>query len=381
MKSRNKLTICLFSVFAVLFISTQSASAQTLPCSSAFFVEQRFPVDTSLPEETRWRFCFQRVIRNGLVINAASFRKSPGSPWVQVIYDARVIELFVPYHSGSPRFLDMSSFNFSLFQLTSKHCPKNKGGTLLDNDHVCKEVHDRGLAWTNYDKVRRGEEVVLWGGIGAGNYNYIIEWAFRDDGVIRGRVGATATNFPPQPLETHMHGIFWRLDIDLNGAGSDSVGVVSHSESFLALGPTASDSTAMMSTEGRRQWVANAFTSLNVHDATLRNRQNHQSGYHLIPMQTGTPRHMESFTKSDFWVTRYNFSEMHVPSLPTYISPAQSISSNDVVVWFYSAAHHTPRDEDGRHVNNQFQPTVAQVMWTGFMLKPHDLFDQTPLYP
>ena len=136
MKSRNKLTICLFSVFAVLFVFTPAVSAQTLPCSSTFFVEQRFPVDTSLPEETRWRFCFQRVIRNGLVINAAFFRKSPSSPWVQVIYDARVIELFVPYHSGSPRFLDMSSFNFSLFQLTSKHCPKNKGGTLLDNDHV-----------------------------------------------------------------------------------------------------------------------------------------------------------------------------------------------------------------------------------------------------
>ena len=93
---------------------------------------------------------------------------------------------------------------------------------------MCKEVHDRGLAWTNYNQVRRGEEVVVWGGIGAGNYNYIIEWTFRDDGVVLGRVGATATNYPPKPLETHMHGIFWRLDIDLNGLTGDSVGVFNH---------------------------------------------------------------------------------------------------------------------------------------------------------
>jgi len=137
-------------------------------CSAPYFIEQRFPTDTSLPEETRWRFCWQRVSKNSLVINAAYFRTSPTSPWIQVIYDARVIELFVPYHSGSPRFLDMSSFNFSLFQLTPKHCPASAGGTLLNNNYVCKQVHDRGLAWTNYSSVRRSEEVVVWGGIGAG---------------------------------------------------------------------------------------------------------------------------------------------------------------------------------------------------------------------
>jgi primary-amine oxidase len=379
MNSRNKLTICLFSFFAGLLVWSHPVAVQAQPCSAPHFIEQRFPINTSLPEETRWRFCWQRVTKNGLVINAAFFRKSPSAPWVQVIYDARVIELFVPYHSGSPRFLDMSSFNFSLFQLTPKHCPKANGGTLLDNNFVCKELHDRGLAWTNYNNVRRGEEVVLWGGIGAGNYNYVIEWTFRDDGVMLGRVGATATNYPPQPLETHMHGIFWRLDIDLNGFPGDSVAVESHNEAFF--GPTASDTTAMVTNEGSRQWNAAAFTSLLIHDSTLKNLQGHATGYHLMPLRTGTPRHQENFTKSDFWVTRYKPTEMFVPSLPTYISPAESVSNNDVVVWYYSAAHHTPRDEDGRYVGNVFQPTVAQVMWTGFMLKPHDLFDKTPLYP
>ncbi|MCU1265999.1 MAG: copper amine oxidase [Acidobacteria bacterium] len=375
MKTRNKLTVVLFSI---LLLGAIPAVMRAQGCSGPYLVEQRFPVNTALPEETRWRFCFQRVRKNGLVINAAFFRKSPASPWVQVIYDARVAELFVPYHSGSPRFRDMSGFNFGLFQLTPRHCPRGVGGTLLDNDYVCKEVHDRGLAWTNYSDVRRGEELVLWGGIGAGNYNYIIEWTFRDDGVMLGRVGATATNYGGgQALEAHMHGIFWRLDIDLNGFPGDTVEVVSHRE----LGLTAGDPATMVRNEASFEWNPQAFTSLMVHDSTLKNAQGHASGYDLMPARTGTPRHQEDFTRRDFWVTKYKYSEMLVPDLPKYIVPAEPVAGNDVVIWYYSAAHHLPRDEDGRYVGNTFEPLVAHVMWTGFMLKPHNLFDKTPLYP
>jgi primary-amine oxidase len=377
MRLRSGVTLYLLSALAGLLLCAAPATVQAQACSAPYFIEQRFPMNTSLPEETRWRFCWQRVNKNGLVINAAYFRKSPTSPWVQVIYDARVVELFVPYHSGSPRFLDMSSFNFSLFQLTPEHCPKASGGTLLDGNYVCKEVHDRGLAWTNYGQVRRGQELVLWGGIGAGNYNYIIEWTFRDDGVMMGRVGATATNYPPQPLEAHMHGIYWRLDIDLNGFPGDSAEVVSHIEAGL----TASDPRTMVVNEASLLWNPHAFTMLHIHDSALKNGQGHLSGYDLMPIRTGTPRHQENYTKKDFWVTRYKPTEMFVPSLPTYIVPAERVSKNDVVVWYYSAAHHLPRDEDGRYVNGNFQPLVAHMMWTGFMLKPHDLFDKTPLYP
>src|SRR5262245_1253870 len=136
MKARHGLTLHLLLALVGLAFWATPAPVHAQACSAPYFIEQRFPTNTSLPEETRWRFCWQRVTKNGLVINAAYFRKSPTSPWVQVIYDARVIELFVPYHSGSPRFLDMSSFNFSLFPLTSKHCPQSAGGTLLDNNYV-----------------------------------------------------------------------------------------------------------------------------------------------------------------------------------------------------------------------------------------------------
>jgi Cu2+-containing amine oxidase len=51
-----------------------------------------------------------------------------------------------------------------------------------------------------------------------------------------------------------------------------------------------------------------------------------------------------------------------------------------LVVWYYGGVHHLPRDEDGRYVDRVWTGE-AQLMWTGFMLMPHDLFAGTPLYP
>ena len=66
---------------------------------------------------------------------------------------------------------------------------------------VVKEMRDRGIAWKDYAHgVRRGRELVIWGGLEAGNYMYIMSYAFHDDGTIAFRVGATGQNLPGQPL-------------------------------------------------------------------------------------------------------------------------------------------------------------------------------------
>jgi hypothetical protein len=43
------------------------------------------------------------------------------------------------------------------------------------------------------------------------------------------------------------------------------------------------------------------------------------------------------------------------------------------------AVHHTPRAEDGENVKGTFQG-AAHLMWTGWLLKPHNLFDRTPIF-
>lgn len=369
--SRRTRLLMLASLFVLLRAADSAAQ-----CSAPYLVEQPFPL--AGPEETRWRICWQAQAKNGIVITAAFFRKSPQSPFIRVFWDARVSEIFVPYHSGSPRYYDVSGFSFSPVTLNASHCPAGAGGTLLGSPaKVCKELRDRGLAWMDDGMARRGQEVALWGALDAANYNYVQMWIFRDDGMVEGRVGATARNLPGAEQEAHMHNPFWRLDVDLNGFAGDSVHRGTHAENLP--GPTATDSSPVIPNATGLHWDPLAFTALHVHDATLTNAQKHPSMYHLMPLRSGTARHQEPLTKHDFWVTRYDPSQMNARDLPSYVAGKQPVSNTDVVLWYMGSVHHLVRDEDGEYVGNVFRGQ-AHVMWAGWQLKPHNIFDRTPLF-
>lgn len=369
-------TLFLTAVAAIACLAAAPPPAEAQGCSGIYRIEQPFPL--SGPEETRWLVCWRMETRHGLVITGAWFRKSPASPWVQVLYDARVAEIFVPYNNGT-RFYDVSGYNFPWVRLNLKDCPIGIGvrlGGPPGNNDVCKILRDRGLVWKNDQQVRRGHELVLWGVIDAANYNYVTEFTFRDDGVVEGRLGATGPNYPGHPLVAHTHNAIWRLDIDLNGAGGDSVRLWTHVESGLA---HASDMPVLIHNEAGLTWDPLRFNSLHIHDTWLKNAHGSASGYHLMPLRFGNSRHQEAFTRNDFWITRYRGTEMLVPPLPSYIS-GESVNGADIVVWYTNGAHHLVRDEDGRIVSGSWKG-AAHIMWVGFMLKPHSLFDGTPLYP
>jgi primary-amine oxidase len=358
-------------VAAAGLVMAPAANAQ---CSGINLVEQKFPA-TGV-EQTRWRVCWQEQAKNGLVITAAFFRTAPNKPWVRVLWDGRISEIFVPYHDGNPRYYDVTNFTFNLVPVSSADCPATLGGATL-GAHVCKEVRDRGLAWKDYGDVRRGQEVALWAALGAGNYNYVMEWTFRDDGTLLGRVGATAMNLPSKPMMPHMHNPIWRLDVDLNGFAGDSVAFGTHTESGL----NGTDTSPLLTTETGKEWEPHAFHSMDIMDSQLKNGHGNHTMYRLMAMPSGgMSRHQEPFTQKDFWVTRYNPSEMSAKDLPTYVGTPQAIANTDIVVWYKGSLHHHPRNEDGEFVEGGWRGE-ALVMWTGFVLMPHNLFDRTPLWP
>lgn len=379
---RHRLVKLLFLLGAGLLTVSSVAHAQPgplpwMPCSGANLVDQKFPV--SGPEETHWILCWEAAQQKGLMIHWAFFRKSPSSRWIRIFWDARVSDIFVPYHPGSPRYYDMSGFSFSMTPIGAQDCPAGVGGTVL-GANVCKEVHDRGLAWKDAANVRRGQELVLWGALWAANYNYVMEWTFRDDGVVLGRVGATARNLPGAEWTPHMHNPIWRLDIDLDGFWGDSVALGTHTE-FVPGPLQATDTEPVIATEQGLNWDPHFFHQLNVSDATLKNSRNHQSELQLIPLPTGgLSRHNEAFTQKDFWVTPYDPSQMMARDLPNYVAQNRNVANADIVVWYKGSIHHHPRDEDGEIVGGGLRGE-ALVMWTGWMLKPHNLFDRTPLFP
>jgi hypothetical protein len=336
-------------------ISARSASAQA--CSAPYFVEQRFP--TTGTEETRWKLCWQVLGEHNLVITGAWFRPAPTAAWIKLIFDARVSQMFVVYHNGQ-RYNDVGIFGH--VPISSSECT----GQLLGTDNeMCKEVRDRGLVWKYNASSRRGQELVIWSVMKAGSYLYVIEWTFRDDGTVIGRVGATGQL---HLSDAHVHGPVWRLDLDLNGSCCNGAALLRHSEGSTQ----GSDTHPAINNESGWQWSGTEFSMLEIHDQTLRNANGKQSEWHLIPNVSGIPFHGESWTKSTFWVTRFSWSELLGNEVMNYTNPPGQVSNNDIVLWYYAGLHHMIRDED---------TDMTHLMWTGFMLKPANVWSKTSLYP
>ena len=337
----------------------------------------------AFPSGSQWHLTVNAVNKFGLVITGASFQKSPTSPFLYVLHDGRLAEIFVPYHTGSPRYRDISFFDFKPLTVDPAKFPSPRQIIGVDKK-ICKEVRDY-FAWMNAlgrsDEdalVRYGQEVVYFSVLRAGNYSYIMEWTFRDDGTILVRAGSTGPKAGGFPERGHMHNFTWRLDIDLNGASANSAFWTSHSEQFTApFGAT--DSKEPISVEGSRVWDPEHFNTLEIRADGLKNAKGHDTSYDLVPMRSGTARHNEPWTKADFWVTGYRPSQLQAvspdgrQSLPDYIT-GEPTNSKDLVIWYTGSEHHenNSRDEDRNTV---------PVIWTGFELDPENLFDETPFYP
>ncbi len=383
-------------VVTLLLAWTGVASAQPVAAGAALdmsrfrlfcpnAITQNFP--TSGPAETTWLICWGEVAGsdsvanpNGLVIGPVYFRKSPSAPFIRILWDMRVSDYFVPYHPGSPRYYDLSIYNFVLTGVTAQDCPASVGGALLTT-HVCKEVHDRGLMWKDFSGVRRGEELVLWGAIDAANYRYIQRYVFRDDGTIEGWLGATGQNLPGDELATHVHNAIWRIDIDLDGV-TNSASHLRHLENPANPAGTALDQAIALPVAQGFGWSARTHDALEITHPAFKNAQGHLAAYHLMPLVTGggLTQHYEAFTHNDFWVTPYNPGQFAAKNLPMYVAGSPPVMARDLVIWYKGSLHHHPRDEDGAYDVSHSWTGTAHVMWTGFMLLPHDFFDCSPFY-
>ena len=405
-------------------MKTRATSREPLssirPCSTDI-------CSTSLPHacveieypETAWRTCVSNQGRRGLVVGPTDLRRSPNSPWMRVLREASVAEIFVPYHSFTFRLYDFQAGNAqSLLPINPVDVGAN--GSLItlsekDVPQVAAEVNDRGIAWLckNISKsiVRRGQEMVLWGVYDAQNYDFIIDYRFRDDGSIGFRLGATGFNnpyFPPlSTTDAHMHSVLWRVDVDLNGAENDSAVLVRHLEEGSLLAQDV-EQPFNGGTEGAIQWEPQRFLSVGVEDSST-NVHGPPIGYMIRTTPEGLSRHYgenaglprrERFTQSDLAVTRYKTGERNAffdtpntrwldpdeyllglsPFTGTGISDAESITNTDVVLWNRASVHHDPHDEDhapGDPAN--LMTGITLVHWAGFDLEPHNLFDFNPL--
>lgn len=322
-----------------------------------------------------WSVCWEIRANEGLAITHAFFGGS--GPVRRVLSDATVAQIFVPYDSGQPRYHDVAyGLGLNLQPLDRVNdCPH---GALLAEGRVCRELKDRGPAErfcaSGSCVSRRGEGLALWASAQMGAYNYLIRWAFHDDGAVEPAVGlAGALQFGDT---AHVHSVYWRLDLDMDDPGNDRV------EEFYRVSPGHSDGSV-----GASGWVPllgethrpndlHTFRKWRVSDTKAVNARGRPWSYELVPSPgSGSLRTTvtEGFTRGELWVTRSKPDERFVSTdtedlLSTYVD-GDPIDGEDVVLWYAMHKHHEVRSEDWG---------LMPIQWMTFHLQPRDFLDASP---
>lgn len=402
--------------------------------------QQAIVCDQTAFSDVSWKVCLFWAEDKGIWISSADILPKPpgvGVVWIRVLSESGPVEIFTPYHGDVPQaahLLDMNQWacvdplntqdagsNGLLLTIPTNYptgpCPES--GTPIPN--IVREIRDRGISYLCKDGgsyVSRGEEVVYWSVFDAGNYDYIVEYAFRDDGTIAFRMGATGFNNGSRPFDAHTHSALWRIHPDIAGPGAASkVFVQKHEEPLPPMTGTAplslaTDSSQQVTYESFFDFDPKAFTTLHV-EATSSNNLFGPRGYELQPLVQGISRHdnllpswplgREFFAQHDFFVTKFYLAELYPATIG---SPSQGITvgpddyllpqlglaqgttpesltnpDTDVVVWLRTSAHHMPRNEDRPNWPGHTSPNngITLVHWMGFDFVPHDFFDYNPL--
>ncbi|NNE98463.1 MAG: hypothetical protein HKN25_05520 [Pyrinomonadaceae bacterium] len=372
----------LLAILVCFYVTASNTAAHPCPTfttppagTPGNIVIQEFPPGAQM--QTAWKVRFAHARGKGLYVTGAWFKKAPNEQWMRVLWDARLADIFVPYHSGSPqrRFYDLTNFDFPLVKANASDA--GPCGKIIDGK-VIHQVRTRGILWKKDELVASAYELALWATLDSANYNYVMSYAFRDDGTIALRLGATGPNLPGYEREAHMHSGLWRIDMDLNGFPSDSVYEAAHIETTAAPSATDTINPFNRGREGSIDWDANKFTELHLRDIKNNSHGNNIS-YEFRPVRRGKPVHQEVFSHDDFWVTRYRNTEQTYKIVDSYVN-GESVMNTDVVVWHISPLHHNPRDEDGYPEGKDWKG-VALIMWGGIDLRPRNLFDKTPFFP
>ncbi len=388
---RVTLVAILLALLSIAPSQTEAANAKRY-CSGPNLVSRQFANGAA------WSFCWELREHEGLRVSYA-FYQPPGGVERLMLRRANLAELFVVYAPGAPRYSDVhEGLGAYALPLTTADCPVTaapaertllsaiRPGSLTRAPLVCLEFGDRGVGMkyspvSSEDPkafVRRGQELAIWTSHQIGQYNYLMRWAFEDDGSFRPAIGATGRlQIGDTP---HTHTAFWRFDFDVDGPSNtvDTFASMLNTEDG-----SRADTWTPITTEQQQSLEQNTFRSWRVRSNNV-NAAGKPVSYEIVPQSEGIMRGPtdESFTQADLWVTRANSCEMYAlrnqetndaPScgdnVADYVSNGEAVENTDVVVWYAGHIHHQPRTEE---------QVYMPIHWLSVLIQPRDFADTTP---
>ncbi|KAI4368341.1 hypothetical protein MLD38_016909 [Melastoma candidum] len=404
-----------------------------------------FHIDGSLVSWANWKFHLGFDSRVGPVISLASVYDPDSGTFRQVLYRAYISELFVPYMDPTEDWYYRTFFDggeSGLGQSSSSlkphaDCPNNAvfldayfawqdGEPVEVKNAMCVfERYAGDVLWRHTEvllpeqvtEVRPGVSLVVRMVSTVGNYDYIIDWEFKANGVIKFEVGLTgilevrATNYTHTDQVKnnddlygsllaenivgtyHDHFLAYHLDLDVDGVRNSLV------KEELKTRRVANGSVPRKSywavekmiprTESEARFrLGQEPSEFVVINPSKRTKIGNNVGYSLVPGQVGSsilaredyPQIRGAFTDYNLWVTPYNKSEKWVggrftdqsrgdDTLATWSSRNRKIENEDIVLWYMLGFHHVPVQEDF---------PIMPALRTGFELRPANFFERNP---
>jgi primary-amine oxidase len=398
-----------------------------------------FQVDGHQVSWDRWRFHIRPDHRVGMIVSTVRFEDQGEER--DVLYQGHMSEIFVPYMDPAAswytrNFLDIGEYTAGGLVKPLEpgvDCPETS--TYMNLIHAGDNGRPRTVQrviciferyagdplWRHGGGAHEGRaqrDLVVRMAAVLGNYDYIVDWVFRQDGAIRVNVGATgiveakpvapATSTADAAMRADAYGRFvdrnivavnhdhyfsFRLDMAVDGLRNsfqvDRLETVRLPDdhprrSIWAVNSSvlARESQAMLDMDMHRpaQW--------RVINPERTNAQGYPVSYQLMPgMNVHTllsaddyPRLRAGFIDHHLWVTPFHPDERYAAGtyptlsepgqgLPAWTAADRSIEDTDLVLWYTFGMHHVARAEDW---------PVMPTLWHGFELRPFDFFDRNP---
>ena len=406
-----------------------------------------FTLDGHQVRWDRWSFHVRPDQRVGMILSTVRYRD--GERDRPVLYQGNLSEIFVPYMDPSANWYARNFLDAGEYVANGLGKPLARGVDCPDNARYLDLVVVRGngrprdvpdviclferyagdVAWRHLAQTIEGRpkrDLVVRFAAVLGNYDYIFDWVFQQDGTIRVAVGATGIAEVKMVAErsagmlaqageggaavtapdaygrfvdrhivavNHDHYFNYRLDLDVDGP-------VNSFEKDRLETVRLADDHPRRSIWALKSEIAgherDAMMNVNLKRPTLwrfvnpaeHNANGYVTSYHITPgkvvetllSEDDWPRQRAGFIDHHLWVTPYAPNELYAAGmyptlskpgegLPAYTAKNRSIEQTDLVAWFTMGMHHVVRAEDW--------PTMP-VAWNYFELRPFDFFDRNP---
>jgi hypothetical protein len=271
----------------------------------------------------------------------------------------------VPYHGGSPTYKDGVAAQCGGAPFTAlKHtAPNSMAPWQNPGPYVAAVDTDAVVVTTTPADDFSPAHLTISAKFQCGWYQYVHSWDFSGDGVITPHVAMGGHLNPGLPGVAHVHHMYFRIDLDIDGLFPRDVCEVFSHNNFNQPG---GDQWVTQTAQGKLLHAIDKARKWRVRNTVAKNDAGQFKGYEIeLPALAGR----DQYSTGDVWVTVYRGDGFqqgeNVGASCTdkeleanyAVGPLDPVNGADIVLWLVVRSHHEPRNlgEEADHLPYHYE--------------------------